>query len=318
MTSRKRLFLLAAATLGTAWSYSSRRMRRWEDTDLATASKPGREVHVDGVRLHHVEAGGGPALLLLHGLNGSTFSFRLLMPYLASHFRTIALDLKGFGYSDRPPGGDYSLSEQARLVAGFLDALGIEKAFVLGHSLGGAVAMRLALAYPERVERLILVSAADDSELRRGLRSARLIRPLLPVVAAFTLQNQRFRRVSLRSACYDPAFITPELMEGYLAPTHIRGHLRALGSLMVDRRLDAPLDVASITQPTLIIWGAADRWMPFVHGEQLRALIPGAGFVLIEKAGHLVLEEQPQACSRTIIGFLKGENAESPPAEVQA
>ncbi len=317
MTSRKRLFLLAAV-LGTVWSYSSRKVRRWEDTDLTAVVKPGQKVHVDGVRLHYVEAGEGPPLLLLHGLNGSTFSFRLLMPYLAPHFRTIALDLKGFGYSDRPSGGDYSLGEQARLVAGFLDALGIEKAFVLGHSLGGAVAMRLALAFPERIERLILVSAADDSELRRGLRSARLIRPFLPVVAAFTLQNQRFRRMSLRSACYDPAFVTTEIMEGYLAPTHIRGHLHALGSLMVDRRLDAPLDVASITQPTLIIWGTADRWMPFVHGERLRELIPGAGFVLVEKAGHLVLEEQPQECSRAIIDFLKAENAESPPAERQA
>lgn len=313
MTSRKRLFLIAAA-LGTVWSYSRRRVRRWEDTDLAAVSKPGREVHVDGVRLHYVEAGEGPPLLLLHGLNGSTFSFRLLMPYLALHFRTIALDLKGFGYSDRPPDGDYSLGEQARLVAGFLDALAIDKAFVLGHSLGGAVAMRLALGYPERVERLILVSAADDSELRRGLRSARLIRPVLPVVAAFTLQNQRFRRVSLRSACYDPAFVTPELMEGYLAPTRIRGHLRALGSLMVDRRLDAPLDVTAMTQPTLIIWGTADRWMPFVHGERLRSLIRGASLVLVEKAGHLVLEEQPEECSRAIIGFLKGTGAEGAPA----
>ncbi len=304
MTSRKRLFLLAAV-LGTVWSYSSRRMRRWEDRDLASAPKPGREVYVDGVRLHYVEAGEGPPLLLLHGLNGSTFSFRLLMPYLAPHFRTIALDLKGFGFSDRPAGGDYSLGEQARLVAGFLDALGVEKAFVLGHSLGGAVAMRLAIAYPERVERLILVSAADDSELRKGLRSARVIRPMLPIVAAFTLQNERFRRMSLRSACYDPAFVTPEVVEGYLSPTHIRGHLRALGSLMVDRRRDAPLDVTSITQPTLILWGTADRWMPSVHGQALQSLIPEASLVLIEKAGHLVLEEQPQESSGAIIDFLK-------------
>jgi pimeloyl-ACP methyl ester carboxylesterase len=287
-------------------------MRRWEDTDLAAVVKPGQEVLVGGVRLHYVEAGEGPPLLLLHGLNGSTFSFRLLMPYLARHFRTIAVDLKGFGYSDRPSSGDYSLGAQARLVAGFLDALGIDRAFVLGHSLGGAVAMRLALASPERVERLILVSAADDSELRRGLRSARLVRPLLPVVAAFTVQNQRFRRMSLRSACYDPAFITPEIMEGYMAPTRIRGHLHALGSLMVDRRRDAPLDAASITQPTLIMWGSADRWIASSHGERLRALIPSSSFVLIEKAGHLVLEEQPQECSRVIIDFLKAEGGASP------
>jgi 2-hydroxymuconate-semialdehyde hydrolase len=305
VASRKRLFLYAAVGLGTVWSYSKRAVRRWEDIDLAAATKPGQNVEVDGVHLHYVEAGNGPPLLLLHGLNGSTFSFRLLMPCLTPHFRTIALDLMGFGYSDRPQHRDYSLGAQARLVAGFLDTLGIEKAAVLGHSLGGAVAMHLALEFPERVDRLILASSASDTELRRGLRSSRLVRPLLPVVAAFTVQNQRFRRMSLRSACYDPAFITPEIVEGYIGPTRVRGHLRALGSLMVDRRKDMSLDPSTISQPVLIIWGAADRWLPASHAERLRALIPNSRVTVIENAGHLVLEEQPEEAAHDIIDFLQ-------------
>jgi len=305
VASRKRLFFYAAVGLGTVWSYSKRAVRRWEDLDLAAATKPGQNVEVDGVDLHYVEAGSGPPLLLLHGLNGSTFSFRLLMPCLTPHFRAIALDLMGFGYSDRPQHRDYSLGAQARLVAGFLDTLGIEKASVLGHSLGGAVAMHLALEFPERVDRLILASSASDAETRRGLRSSRLVRPLLPVVAAFTVQNQRFRRMSLRSACYDPAFITPEVIEGYMGPTRVRGHLRALGSLMVDRRKDLPLDPSTISQPVLIIWGAADRWLPASHAERLRALIPNSRLTVIENAGHLVLEEQPEEAAHDIIDFLQ-------------
>ena len=303
--SRKRTFLFAAIGLGTVWSYSRRAVRRWEDLDLAEAEKPGQTVEVDGVRLHYVEAGSGPTLLLLHGLNGSTFSFRLLVPYLTPHFRTIALDLMGFGYSDRPKHREYSLVAQARLVAGFLDALGIEKASVLGHSLGGAVAIHLALDCPERVERLILVSSVSDSETRRGLRSSRLVRPLLPVVAVFTVQNQRFRRMSLRSACYDPAFVTPEILEGYMAPTRVRGHLRALGSLMVDRRRDGVVDLTAITQPTLILWGAADRWLPASHGERLRELVPNSQMTVIENAGHLVLEEQPEKSAEAVVDFLR-------------
>jgi pimeloyl-ACP methyl ester carboxylesterase len=305
VASRKRLFLFAAVGLGTVWSYSRRAVHRWEDVDLSAATQPGRSVEVDGVHLHYVEDGSGPPLVLLHGLNGSTFGFRLLMPYLTPHFRTIALDLMGFGYSDRLQHRDYSLGAQARLVAGFLDALGIAKASVLGHSLGGAVAMHLALEFPERVDRLILVSSASDSETRRGLRSSRLVRPLLPVVAAFTVQNQRFRRMSLRSACYDPAFVTPEMIEGYMAPTRVRGHLRALGSLMVDRRKDPPLDPSAISQPVLIIWGAADRWLPAPHGERLRALIPNSQMTIIENAGHLVLEEQPEESARAVVDFLR-------------
>ena len=311
--SRKRLFLFAAVGLGTVWSYSKRAVRRWEDIDLAATTKLGRVVEVDGVQLHYVEAGEGPPLVLLHGLNGSTFSFRLLMPYLAPHFRTIALDLMGFGYSGRPQERDYSLGAQARLVAGFLDALDIEKASVLGHSLGGAVAMHLALESPERVERLILVSSASDSETRRGLRSSRLVRPLLPVVAAFTVQNQRFRRMSLRSACYDPSFVTADMLEGYMAPTRVRGHLRALGSLMVDRRKDVPLDPSAIRQPALILWGDADRWLPASHGERLRALVPNSRMAVIENAGHLVLEERPEDAARAVTAFLQEENLDGQP-----
>jgi pimeloyl-ACP methyl ester carboxylesterase len=314
VSSRKRLFLFAAVMLGTVWSYSRRAVRRWEDVDLAAATMPGRVVDVDGVQLHYVEAGEGPPLVLLHGLNGSTFGFRLLTPYLAPHFRTIAVDLMGFGYSDRPQHRDYSLGAQARLVAGLLDALGIEDAFILGHSLGGAVAMHLALEFPERVDGLILVSSASDSETRRGLRSSRLVRPLLPIIAAFTVQNQHFRRMSLQSACYDPSFVTAELMEGYMAPTRVKGHLRALGSLMVDRHKDAPLDPSAISQPVLILWGADDRWLPASHGERLRALIPDSKMIVIEKAGHLVLEEQPGEAARAVTVFLQEESVDGQPA----
>jgi pimeloyl-ACP methyl ester carboxylesterase len=310
MPSRRRVFFLATiGALGTAWSYSRRAVRRWEDLDLATVEKPGRLISVEGVELHYTETGQGPPILLIHGLNGCTFSFRHLAPLLSDGFRVLALDLMGFGYSERPPHADYSLVAQARLVSGFLDALGIEKASVLGHSLGGAVAMHLAVRFPDRVEKLILVDSASDSETRRGVRSARLSRPLLPVVAVFTVQNRRFRRMSLRSGFYDPALITPEIMEGYITPTRIRGHLRSLGNLMVDRRRDPALDPAAITQPTLIIWGAADRWLPATHGRRLQALIPNSRLVVIERAGHLVLEEQPEESARAIRGFLREESA---------
>lgn len=310
MPSRKRVFFLATiGALGTAWSYSRRAVRRWEDLDLATVEKPGRLISVDGVELHYTETGQGPPILLIHGLNGCTFSFRHLAPLLSDGFRVLALDLMGFGYSERPLHADYSLVAQARLVSGFLDALGIEKASVLGHSLGGAVAMHFAVMFPDRVEKLILVDSASDSETRRGVRSARLARPLLPVVAVFTIQNRRFRRMSLRSGFYDPALITPEVVEGYLTPTRIRGHLRSLGNLMVDRRRDPALDPAAITQPTLIIWGAADRWLPATHGRRLQALIANSRLVVIERAGHLVLEEQPEESARAIRGFLRDESA---------
>jgi len=306
MRSKRRVvFLATIGALGAVWSYSRRAIRRWEDLELADVEKPGRVISVGDVNIHYVEAGKGPVLLLIHGLGGSTFGFRHLIPFLNPRFRVIALDLKGFGYSDRPLDGDYSLLAQAHLIRDFLDALKIKSAAVLGHSLGGAVAMRLAVAFPERVERLILVSSASDTETRRGVRGARLLRPFLPVVAAFTLQNRWFREKSLRSGCYDPAYVTPDVMEGYLKPSRVRGHLRSLGNLMVDRRHDPPLDTSVIRQPTLIIWGEADRWLPPTRGQSIHEAIPGSRFVTIERAGHLVLEEQPEESARAISDFLR-------------
>ena len=101
----------------------------------------------------------GPAVALLHGFGGSTFSYRWTVPALAKRYHTIAIDLKGFGYSDRGPRGDYSHPEQARLIAGLLDQLGVTKAVLVGHSMGGSVALRLAARSPDRVEGLALINS---------------------------------------------------------------------------------------------------------------------------------------------------------------
>jgi pimeloyl-ACP methyl ester carboxylesterase len=306
MSKKRRLFFLAAlGAVGTAWSVSKRALQRWENLELDEVEKPGQTVLVGDVGIHYVEAGKGPVLLLLHGLGASAFSFRRLIPLLAPHARVIAIDLKGFGYSERPPDGDYSLSAHARAVRDFMDVMGIEKASVLGHSLGGAIAMHLAGTWPERVERLVLVSSATQSEVSRAVRGARFFRLFLPLVAVLTLQNRRFRSLSMRSAVYDPASLTDELMEGYMRPTRIRGHLRSLGELMVDRAKDPSIDPSAIRQPTLIIWGEGDRWLPSSNGRRLQQQIPGARMVVVEKAGHLVPEEQPEETAEAVIDFLQ-------------
>jgi pimeloyl-ACP methyl ester carboxylesterase len=255
-------------------------------------------VRVGGVRIHFVEEGEGAPLILIHGFGASTFSFRHTIHELARHFRVIALDLKRFGLSERPPGGDYSLTAQARLVGEFMERMGIRQAAVLGHSMGGEVAMRLAVNHPERVERLILVDSASGREVRHRASGGRFLRPLLPVMALFTL--------SLRSAVYDPAYLTPEVLEGYFRPTRIHGHLRGLGDLLVSRRNDPPLDLCAIVQPTLILWGEEDRWLPVSQGQRLHEQIPGSRIVIIPKAGHLPLEEQPEESNRAILEFLRG------------
>jgi len=296
---------LSGAAFAGLYAYAVRSVQRFEDLDLESIEKAGNTTYVGRVGIHFLEAGEGAPLILIHGFGGSTFSFRHTIPELARHFRVIALDLKGFGLSERPAGGDYSLTAQARLVSEFMERLGIRRATVLGHSMGGEVAMRLAVNHPERVERLILVDSASGREVPHRTSGGRFLRPLLPVVALFTLHSRRFRRLSLRSAVYDPAYLTPEVLEGYFRPTRIRGHLRGLGELLASWRNDPPLDPSAIVQPTLVLWGEEDHWLPVSQGQHIHEQISGSRMVIIPKAGHLPLEERPEESNRAIVDFLR-------------
>ena len=309
MSSKRaaKLALLGAA-VGGLWAYSRREIRRYESLDLSEVEKPGRIVSIDGVGIHYLEAGEGPALVLIHGLGASTFTFQRVVPELARRFRVVALDLKGFGFSDRPD-GDYTLTAQADLIRQLMDQLGIERASVLGHSMGGAVAMRLALAYPERVERLILASSASDLELGRRIWGAALLGRLLPLVAPFTLHNRRFRELSLKSGFYDPEHCTEQIIDGYMLPGRVRGYLRALGNTMAHWRRDPPLRPADITHPTLVLWGEGDRLLPPSRGERLQRLISGSRLEVIRGGGHLFLQEEPELSLRLIEDFLMEKEA---------
>jgi 2-hydroxymuconate-semialdehyde hydrolase len=308
--SNKRAAKLAllGAVVGGLWAYSRRETRRYESLALSEVEKPGHVVSIDGVGVHYLEAGEGPPLILIHGLGASTFTFQRVFPELARRFRVVALDLKGFGFSDRPE-GDYTLTAQAHLVRQLMDRLGIERASVLGHSMGGAVAMRLALAYPERVERLILASSASDLELGRRIWGAALLGRLLPLVAPFTLHNRRFRELSLKSGFYDSDHCTEQVIEGYMLPGRVHGHLRALGDTMAHWGRDLPLRPDRIIHPTLVLWGEADRWLPPSRGERLHRLIAGSRLEVVSGGGHLFLQEQPESSLRLIEDFLMEKEA---------
>jgi pimeloyl-ACP methyl ester carboxylesterase len=199
-------------------------------------------------------------------------------------------------------------------VRGLMDHLDIDRATVLGSSMGGMVAMRLAIAHPDRVERLILVASASDVDLGRHTRGAAILGRLLPLIAPFTYYNPAFRKRTLQNGYYDPDLCTEEVVQGYLRPGRICGYLRAVGNTMAAWRKEPPLKPSSISQPTLIIWGDADRLLPPSRGERLHDLIPDSRLVVVERAGHLLLEERPEAALEAILGFLLERQAAAPTA----
>lgn len=287
------------------------------DYDSAQLTPPGGAlITVEGVRTAVMDVGprDGPAVVLVHGFGGSTFSWRYTLPALAeAGFRAVAMDLKGFGLADKNFDADYSHAAQADFVAAVMTDLGVERATLVGHSMGSNVIAHFALRYPERVERLVFVDGAVFTEARRvgwqqSLLSAAVQVPpfrrwgQIILRSALTPEQVGAR---LRTAYSDPAFVTPTIERGYLLPQTVKDWELALLGIVRDSGKNAlPALVSSITAPVLIVWGEDDAWVPLAAGEALRDSLPGAQWTTFAGAGHLPMEEQALAFNLRLYEFL--------------
>ncbi|MFL6193014.1 MAG: alpha/beta fold hydrolase [Thermoanaerobaculia bacterium] len=260
-----------------------------------------------GDQLVHVEqTGEGEPILLLHGFGGSAYSWRKVVPALAERHRVLALDLNGFGYTQRPSTREsYTREGQARLVLGVMDALGIERAHVFGHSYGGGLSLYLAFRHPERFRSLVLVdsSAPTYSDDRRSRLAA--LRPLAGLyVRSVALRPGMIRKALLRSY-YDDSLVTPELVQAYLERLKVEG----VGDAFVGLTAPAPpgerVVLEKIAVPALVVWGAQDELISLATGRNAAARIPGAEFVVIDHCGHLPMEEKPEELLRAALPFLE-------------
>lgn len=281
----------------------SRLLARRERVAWENAAKPGNVVDVAGAPIHYVDEGSGATVVLIHGFGGHTFSYRYQIADLSRDHRVVALDLLGYGYSGRTTDADYSLTAQADRVLGLMDALGIERASLVGHSMGGAVAMRVAAGHPERVDRLALVASVSGDAAPR-FRGLRAIRPLLPLLTHIAVDR------ILRASYSDPSKITAEVRDAYTDPMRIRGSMDGLHRMMTDGRRDEAIEYERITQPTLILWADDERLLPAFMLDRLRQRLPGADVVTVIAAGHQLLEEQPSACNRVLREFLTVSTAD--------
>ncbi|GIW18386.1 MAG: hydrolase [Tepidiforma sp.] len=264
---------------------------------------------VDGAQLHYLDEGSGPALVLVHGFAGSTFSWRAAVPELAKEFRVIAVDLPGFGLSDRRRGIGYGHERHAARLLALLDLLGIERAAFAGHSMGGAVVQRLAARAPGRAERLVLVgsvSAGEGLEFRRRRRAGRVAFGLIGLAATSPTVMYALGRRGLRQMVADPGFVTDEVVRGYIDPLLIPGTVRAVGEMAREQEREPLVDLAAVAAPALVVTGERDVVVPPARAEALAASLPGAqDAIVIERAGHLLAEERPDAFLRAVLPFLR-------------
>jgi pimeloyl-ACP methyl ester carboxylesterase len=262
-----------------------------------------RYVPIDGSNLRYVDAGVGSPVIFLHGFAASIYSWRkTLAPVESAGFRVIALDLRGFGSSDKPAQG-YGNAEYARLVVALMDSLHLPDAVLVGHSMGGAIAAEVAIAYPERVRGLVLIDAAGA-----GIRAPLLLRVATWPLVLSLVSGLRGRSIAariLKSTYADPRRVLPVDVDQYYAPVAEADFGRALRGVLREFRFDAlPGRLGAIQAPTLALWGAEDRWIPPRLGRALASELARVAFVTVPNAGHSVQEEAPGAVNRLLIAFL--------------
>ena len=272
----------------------------WEDvSSLIPHAENSDFVQVDGARIHVQEFGDAtkPTLLLIHGYTASLYVWKTAAPMLADEgFHVIAVDLLGFGYSDKPSWFDYAISSQARMIARFMNRIGIGRATILGSSYGGAVAATIALDYPERVEKLVLVDTVCNDNLKNHpVLKLAAIRGVGEALAPFLIDSRAYQRHRMRGTL-SPAnhdLITDDRVESILRPlTNAEGHRALLATSRAWSAERIEHDAHLIHQPTLIIWGEDDKVIPVDDGYRLHDSMLHSRLVILKDCGHVPQEEK--------------------------
>jgi len=285
----------------------------WEDVStIIPHSENSSFVNVDGARIHFQEFGDAskPTILMIHGYTASLYVWKTVAPMIAENgFHVVALDLLGFGYSDKPRWFDYAITSQARIVARFMNRLGIGRATVVGSSYGGAVAATLALDYPERVEKLVLANAVSNDNLKNHpILKLAAIPGVGEAITPFLVDSRAFQRYRMRGtlARANHDLITDDRVDSVLRPlTAADAHHSLLATSRAWSANRIEQDAHLINQPTLIIWGEDDTVIPVNDGHTLHRSILNSRFVILKDCGHVPQEEKSELFTDLITEFCR-------------
>jgi pimeloyl-ACP methyl ester carboxylesterase len=261
-----------------------------------------KEVEVFGQKIHYVEAGAGPAVILLHGLGGDGTNWALTTPALAKNYHVFVPDQIGFGESPKPL-INYRVATLVDFLDGFSKKLGITKAILVGNSLGGWTAIAYTLAHPDQIERLVLVDSAGYSLSRTGVQGSR---ESLAFLDPSTVASEK---ILMQTILANKATVTDAFAESALAQ-----HLHKNDGYTIDRFIDSIVrnedvvdgKLGAIKVPTLVVWGREDGLIPLAAGELMAKEIPGSNIVILDHCGHVPQLECAIPFNTTLMKFLNG------------
>ena len=274
-------------------------------TDSQDAPSTDKWATVYGQKIHYIEAGSGPVVILVHGLGGDVSNWAPTIGPLSQKYRVIALDQIGFGKSDKPL-INYRVGTLVDFLDGFYKQLGITRASLVGNSLGGWTVAAYALAHPDKVDRLVLVDAAGfavtgdlDPKVLNGLNPSTrdAVKQMMPLVF--------FNAQMFASDAAVDSFFARRVGagDGYTIQRFIDSIIR--GEDVLDKKLGA------IKQPTLVLWGREDGLTPLAMGERFKKEINGSQLFIIEKCGHVPQLEKSGEFNTALMKFLSGADVAS-------
>jgi pimeloyl-ACP methyl ester carboxylesterase len=264
----------------------------------------------DALFYEEPSAGAGKPLILLHGLGANSYSWRHLRTQIPSVYKPYLVDLKGFGQARKPNDQKYALHDQAALVFGMIETLDLSPVSIIGHSMGGGVALMTALKLLDAgrpLERLVLIAAVSYPVSSFDFLANPLFGLLLS--AAAPLIPEKFLiRSALEKAYFDPAKVTQDMVDAYAAPLqHPDGKaaLRKTATQLFPPDLETlSARYPEIAAKTLLLWGRQDKVIDLANGEKLKAALLNARLEIIESCGHIPHEERPDEAVPKIVAFL--------------
>ena len=266
------------------------------------------EIDVVGARANYVEMGEGPPIVFVHGLSGAWQNWLEQIPHFGRSHRVIAVDLPGFGASPMPP-WEISVPAYCTFLRDFCEPLGVERCAIVGNSMGGFIATEVAIAEPERVSHLVLVSAAGITWARARREPAAMIgrvgRAAAPLALRFQMSGIRrpgIRRRAFGGVFHDPEGLRRELLwENVVPALQSPGYYDAMTTLV---GYDIRDRLEEIDDPTLIVWGRNDRVVPVPAALAYRRRIDHAELHIFDNTGHVPMMERPVRFNRLLGGFL--------------
>jgi pimeloyl-ACP methyl ester carboxylesterase len=276
---------------------------------MTTTENPaiGKDVDANGIRTNYLESGSGEDVVLVHGSGPGVTAYanwRLVLPELGRDFHCVAPDMVGFGYSERPDNPDYSVQTWADQTLAVMDALGIDKAHMIGNSFGGAIALRLASQHPDRVGKLVLMgSMGVPFEITEGLNA----------VWGFDGTLEDMRRV-MGFFAYDKSLTTDELAEVRFAGATQPGFQESFSSMFPEPRqrwvsaMTTPdSEISALPHRTLVLHGREDAVIPLANSYRLLELIDNADLGVFSHCGHWSMIERTTDFNRLVRDFFLGD-----------